>query len=538
MATASICAVVLEAVVSLSSCKRADANSTRPPPATSSNEVSVSHPTDSAGTPIYEDTDQPPAVTLSGQSRAAVRPTNAARHVGALTMFTPIHQAPAPSARILGYLRAGGVLEASEQPVGREGCDGGWYRVFPFGFVCAGPSATTDTSHEILRAVPRGADASATLPYMYGIVRKPGPIYARLPTRAQATAAEPGLDRHMAKWFETGGENGATFRGDYWLRWKEPADEVTAREAWEQGRTDPLPAFLQNGRILPGNLSGLVKEKNAVVVGSTRQHNGFAIIDTVLHEGRRYAITTELLVLPVDRLRPIQGSSFHGYQIPNEIDFPFALVRVDGAFAYRYEKAKLSKAKELARRTAVRLTGRQNFFIGRLHFETTEGYWISDKDCSRLDPAKRMPAWGKNGERWIDINVTKQTLVAYEGMQAVFATLVSTGEAGLGDPEKSRSTKRGIFRIHTKHLAATMNSDTTGEEFELQDIPYVQYFEEGYALHAAYWHDDFGTPRSHGCINLAPEDARRLFFWTEPKLPPGWHSILRPLTGSVVFVHP
>jgi lipoprotein-anchoring transpeptidase ErfK/SrfK len=83
-----------------------------------------------------------------------------------------------------------------------------------------------------------------------------------------------------------------------------------------------------------------------------------------------------------------------------------------------------------------------------------------------------------------------------------------------------------------------MSSDVTGEEFELQDIPYVQYFEGGYALHAAYWHDDFGKPRSHGCINLAPEDARRLFFWTEPKLPPGWHSVLRPLTGTILFVHP
>ena len=82
-----------------------------------------------------------------------------------------------------------------------------------------------------------------------------------------------------------------------------------------------------------------------------------------------------------------------------------------------------------------------------------------------------------------------------------------------------------------------MDSDVVGEEFELRDIPYMQYFESGYALHAAYEPDDFGTPRSHGCINLAPEDARRLFF-TEPTLPDGWHSVRRALTGSVVFVHP
>ena len=62
-----------------------------------------------------------------------------------------------------------------------------------------------------------------------------------------------------------------------------------------------------------------------------------------------------------------------------------------------------------------------------------------------------------------------------------------------------------------------MSSEVVGEEFQLKDIPYVQYFQEGYALHAAYWHDDFGIPRSHGCINLAPEDARWLFDWTEPQ---------------------
>jgi lipoprotein-anchoring transpeptidase ErfK/SrfK len=149
-----------------------------------------------------------------------------------------------------------------------------------------------------------------------------------------------------------------------------------------------------------------------------------------------------------------------------------------------------------------------------------------------------MPAWGKNGERWFDINVSKQTLVAYEGTKAVYATLISTGEAGLEDPEHSKATKRGIFRIHTKHVSTTMDSDAVGEEFELRDVPYVQYFEEGYALHGAYWHDRFGTPKSHGCINLTPEDARRLFFFTDPPLPEGWHSVSQKLTGTVLFVHP
>ena len=173
-----------------------------------------------------------------------------------------------------------------------------------------------------------------------------------------------------------------------------------------------------------------------------------------------------------------------------------------------------------------------------LHYETKDGYWVDDRSAGRVEPAKKMPAWGKHGEKWMDVNITKQVLVAYEGEKAVYTTLVSSGEAGLGDPEKTKSTKRGIFRIHTKYISMTMDSDVVGEEFELRDVPYVQYFEGGYALHGAYWHDDFGTPRSHGCINLAPLDAAWLFQWTTPEVPAGWHAALTLRKGTLVYTHP
>ena len=66
---------------------------------------------------------------------------------------------------------------------------------------------------------------------------------------------------------------------------------------------------------------------------------------------------------------------------------------------------------------------------------------------------------------------------------------------------------RGIFKIREKHVTTTMDAHEVDNKFELRDVPWVQYFEQGYALHATYWHDDFGKPRSHGCINLAPIDA-------------------------------
>jgi len=323
-----------------------------------------------------------------------------------------------------------------------------------------------------------------------------------------------------------------------WLKWQS-APAPPALEAFEGKVTDKdIPWYLQNGGFVP-NLSGLVKGDKIAKIGEVSRRNGAAFIESFLYEGRRYNVTTDLRVIPADRFRPIRGSDFHGWIIGEDIEFPFALVRRPGGKRYVWDegKKKLVAKGPLEWRTAIQLTGKQKFYGGTLHYETKDGDYVSDRYAGRVDPAKRMPAWGKNGEKWIDINITKQVLVAYEGTKPVYTTLVSSGEAGLGDPETSKATKRGIFRIHTKYISTTMDSNTVGEEFELRDVPYVQYFENGYALHGAYWHDGFGRPKSHGCINLAPEDARRLFFWTEPPVPPGFHGAARALTGTVVFIH-
>lgn len=489
---------------------------------------------------MFEEDSKPPEVSLSGASAATqLTIPGSNNRIAALAWETPVLKTPEKEGFRLGYLRVGAIVAAEKKPAGFKDCKGGWYRIAPFGYVCVAPgNATLDLQHELVRATSRRPDVSDPMPYMYGIVRKPGPFYAKLPSRSEAAAVESGLEDRMNDWLTLKGQNGASFRQDHWLRWKNPSDKPDPAELWAQQSNRDIPWFLADGRSSPGSLYGPKVKSDEIVAGQLKRRQGLAFIDTAVRDGRRYAISTKLAVVPVDRLRPIAGSRFHGYEIPREIDFPFALVRSRKAQAYSIEGGKRSKVKPLVHRSAIKLTDKKAFHGGVLHYQTADGFWVSDREVSRLDPARRMPAWGKNGERWIDINVTKQTLVAYDGEKAVFATLVSTGEAGLDDPEKSKATVRGIFRIDRKHITAKMSSSEVGEQFELNDIPFVQYFEGGYAIHAAYWHDDFGVPKSHGCINLAPDDARRLFYWTEPKLPPGWHGVRRPLTGSVVFVHP
>jgi lipoprotein-anchoring transpeptidase ErfK/SrfK len=140
--------------------------------------------------------------------------------------------------------------------------------------------------------------------------------------------------------------------------------------------------------------------------------------------------------------------------------------------------------------------------------------------------------------KWIDISIPRQALVAYEGTTPVYATLVSTGIGGTGDPEETHATIQGAFKIYEKHVSVTMDGHEASDAFDLRDVPFVQYFHKGFALHAAYWHDDFGRAHSHGCVNLAPADAAWLFQWTDPRIPPGWHGTLAThREGTIVYVH-
>lgn len=194
--------------------------------------------------------------------------------------------------------------------------------------------------------------------------------------------------------------------------------------------------------------------------------------------------------------------------------------------------------RALGYREAVAVTGQKVALASGSYLETVSGHWILDKHLVRVDPMATVPSWAKGERSWIEVSILNQTLVAYEGQRPVYVTLVSTGIGGLGDPAETHATVQGTFLIHTKHVTATMSSDEVGDEFDLRDVPYVQYFHDGYALHASYWHDSFGRPRSHGCINLSPADARWLFHWTGPAVPRAWHSALSLKDGTLVYIHP
>ena len=145
-----------------------------------------------------------------------------------------------------------------------------------------------------------------------------------------------------------------------------------------------------------------------------------------------------------------------------------------------------------------------------------EAEWMMAADVRVFTPAA-PPLLIEKGERWIDVDVDTEILVAYEGDTAVYSTMVSTGA-------KDTPTETGVYRMWLKESEADMKGLNGEDPYSVATVPWTQFFspEKGLALHTAYWHDQFGIRRSHGCVNLAPRDARWLYFWSDPQVPPGW----------------
>jgi L,D-transpeptidase catalytic domain len=430
---------------------------------------------------------------------------------------TWVYAAPYWKARRIGSLRAGAIVERRAEPAARNSaCPEGWYRIEPHGYVCVGSTATLNISDPVVEASAKRPRRDG-LPYTYVMSRfPPPPLYARLPSAEEALSVEPDLKSHLRK----------------------AAQAALDPSYVEPPPAESVPGFLLYGRNAPG-LSGSHRSPQALELGHARARSGFALLSTFDYEGRRYGLTTELAVLPLDRTRVIKPSTFSGKKLDAESPLPVAFVRSHHASHYiSGDGGGLAPGALIGYREAIPITGVIRRLGGVPYLEARDGSLIREEQTVRVDKVRRPPAWATGKRRWIDVSILKQTLVAYEGVTPVYTTLVSTGADGLGDPKKTHSTIQGAFLIHTKHLSVTMDDDKIGDEFDFRDVPFVQYFTEGFAFHAAYWHDEFGTPRSHGCINLAPLDAAWLFNWTDPEVPAAWHAALSVKKGTLVYIHP
>ncbi|MFW6358449.1 MAG: L,D-transpeptidase [Chroococcales cyanobacterium] len=125
---------------------------------------------------------------------------------------------------------------------------------------------------------------------------------------------------------------------------------------------------------------------------------------------------------------------------------------------------------------------------------------------------ERMTELQNSNQRWIEIDLSDQRLYAWEGGKQVYAVIVSTGKAATPTPT-------GTYTIHRKLESDRMR----GPGYDVPNVPYAMYYHRGYAIHGTYWHNNFGTPVSHGCTNVATDHAEWLYNWAP--------------TGTPVVVH-
>ncbi len=500
-------------------------------------------------------------VSLSGAAPAssgaelviepAMEPKAGGPRIGAVQMAATIWEKPDRRSAKLGYLRAGGTAVRGEKPVRFDDCQGGYYKILPAGFVCASDEASIDMKHPILRALTKRPDLTKPMPYPYAFVRAIAPNYYRVPTVKEQFAYEMKLKEHLRsykklkkKWDEIKvGANDVPLDAQGNAVGEPPAEppELTDSDLYGGDGNDAIPWFFDGGRKIP-NISTFKAPDYAVITNRVARKAGLALIGTFVGDGeRRYAITTDGRLVPTSKLKPHRGSPFHGVDMTRGWQLPLAFVHKEGAHRYDVSRRALDKAGKLERHTTIQLTGRSTKVGDERLVEAKDGTWINDDDVAIAVKPSELPKFAKGDVKWIDISILTQTLVLYEGTKPVYATAVATGKDGLGDPKKTFSTVRGTFRIRDKHVTTTMDAHEVENKFELRDVPWVQYFEAGYALHAAPWHDEYGKPRSHGCINLSPIDARRIFLWTDPPLPTDWHGVNAGQStgeGTIVHIHP
>jgi hypothetical protein len=439
--------------------------------------------------------------------------------------FLWIQSKPDAGAEWLGYLWTGGAVALkSETPHYGPGCDSPWYEVEPRGFVCSDAKrATLDGDDPELHALKGFVpDRDSAWPFRYGeslgLVR-----YRELPSPEIQARNESDLPSHLA-------------------------DVARARAGQQvealRGVDVSLPALAPPSLPL---LARTVHEARSEL----HEHSTVAYTTEARWGERAFLLSADYGWIPKDRVREYPRHEFHGVHLGAEARLPLAFFRSKARPRYaRLGDRVTPTGTTFARLDFVELTGASVEQDGVRYLETRErGLYADEADAVVPTLPERTP-WGEplgaapagagvhsNGaersrETWIDVSILGGWLLAFEGTTPRYVTLISPGRGG--KPVRHRptletaSTPLGTFTINTKIVTATMEAPN---EQVHSDVPWVQNFTGPYALHTAYWHDDWGDRVSGGCVNLSPLDARYLFDFTEPKLPPGWHGVRRESGG-------
>ncbi len=446
--------------------------------------------------------------------------------VYAKSRFVWIRESPATDVTWIGYLWSGGSVKLrSTKLYYGPGCLR-WYAVEPRGFVCVDDKrATLDADDPVFAKIARHAPhLDSPWPHRYGESRDVQ-LYEQLPSREEQRSREWDLEAHLERL-------ASARRGD--------VDDQLRGVDLTPATDDPF----QLTGLSPASHEQRRRLKPRSTVAYSRE---------VLHDGRSFLLTADLMWAPKDRVAPYPKVTFHGVELGKDAKLPLAFFRGEDQPRYDLRDGKpVAKGQRYERHSWVELTGSKREYEGSTYLEAKSGSWLKADDAVVPEVREQTP-WGatvgqadttgqapRGRATWIEASVWGGWLLAYEGTKPVYATLISPGRGGTPvpgkDPLETASTPVGTFKITGKFATATM---VAPHEFTHSDVPWTQNFSGPHALHGAYWHNDWGNRKSAGCVNVSPIDGKWLYEFTEPTVPAGWHGLrwqtqLDPATTYIV----
>ncbi len=441
--------------------------------------------------------DYPPAIPKSPHGR-----------VGSLSWGTWVQPKPHSGALPLGGIRPGASLPlvTSEMAPGGGHCSS--FAEVERGYVCVGPRATLNMDSRWMRESRWTTPAPGILPYHYA-------MSTGVPLLARPVPADQ-------------------------MKWKVGPREVPKARGWSTGHDElvedapiepngPIPDFLRDGGQVPtpwGEPKGVYFKMapRGTMIAYTRAFEAF---------GETWVLSSDMHVIPARGLKHYRVSTFHGVELGKGVELPIAWMRRRARPKWKKTADGFEPTGETwAKKSFVALTGVEERHDKMRFLETREpGIFIERSDATQV-VARPKPPWEVHGTgKWIHIRVNLGTFTLYEGAKPVFTTLMSPGQKD--------STPYGRYVLESKHWFSAMSAES-GEpkQFWIAAVPWTQYFKRPYAIHAAFWHEDFGERKSGGCVNLSPIDAKRVFDWTEPELPDGWDTVgaIGPNSSTFVLV--
>lgn len=465
----------------------------------------------------------------------------------------------------LGYVKRGAKVPVLAEKVEGSDCSAGWLKLPSGGFVCS-LIGTMDANHREARFAPRQPNIEEVLPYPYARNAHNGtPLYKSLPQRSKMCKYEPyACEKEKEKApDEKPPETPAPATAAPAEKDAEESTEAskaTASGAADQALMAAAESLGEPAEVLPPPelkpwedeerlhevTHDLLQEKGDPFVARYMLKGFYVAIDkTIRWNGRAWYKTTKGLLAPADRMWQAPGPVFHGTEIDGEsMTFPVAFVygSKKSVVTYEIDETTLKmKPKGAAKKwDPLPLTGKTLKVSGREYYQLKDESYILGSAVRRTTPNPRPPEIGEK-ERWLDIDISEQMLVAFEGDTPKYATLISSGKESK-NKDKDHSTPRGMWRVREKHIVTTMDGDGTAAgdlPYSIEDVPYVMYFFKSYATHGAFWHQNYGSQMSHGCVNMSPLDAKWVFYFAGPELHEGyagaWATKDHP--GAYVVVH-